>query len=117
MSPAIATIILRTFSACSCSRLRNESSSSLVRPSTIRETRPEPGLEVRDAHVGVLDGVVQERRLQGRRVQTQVGQDLGNRERMLDEVLARQALLALVVLGGEPVGARSPSGPPWRCSP
>src|SRR4029453_18059023 len=47
-------------------------------------------------------------RLQGRRVQTQVGQDLGNRKRMLDEVLARQALLALVVLGGEPVGALAP---------
>ncbi len=38
MSPAIATIILRTFSACSCSRLRNVIDSSLVSPSTIRAT-------------------------------------------------------------------------------
>src|SRR5919197_1037526 len=32
MSPAMATIILRTFSACSCSRLRNSIRSSLVSP-------------------------------------------------------------------------------------
>jgi hypothetical protein len=70
-----------------------------------RDLRPELGVELRDAHVGVLDGVVQERRLQGRGVQAEGGEDLGDRERVLDEVLARQALLPLVVLGREPVGA------------
>ena len=35
MSPAMATTIFRTFSACSCSRLLNSILSSLVNPSTI----------------------------------------------------------------------------------
>ena len=38
MSPAIATIVLRTFSAWASSPLRNSSLSSLVSPSTIRAT-------------------------------------------------------------------------------
>ena len=38
MSPAIATIIFRTFSACASSPLRNSSFSSFVRPSTMRAT-------------------------------------------------------------------------------
>jgi hypothetical protein len=47
---------------------------------------------------------VQERGLQRGRIEPQVGEDLGDRHRVLDEVLAREPLLALVVLGGEPVG-------------
>ena len=38
MSPAIATTIFRTFSACSCSRVLNSIRSSLVSPSTILAT-------------------------------------------------------------------------------
>ncbi len=73
MSPAIATIILRTFSACSCSRVRNSIRSSLVSPSTMRATSvAELLLDLVDGDVGVLDRVVQERGRERRRVQVQV---------------------------------------------
>ena len=106
MSPAIATIILRTFSACSCSRVWNWSLSSFVRPSTISATSSPNSSSIRSrVTVGVLDRVVQQRGLERRRVQPQVGQDLRDRQRMLDEVLAREPLLPLVRLLGDPVGA------------
>ena len=65
----------------------------------------EPVLQLLDRHGRVLDGVVQERGLQGGRVEPEVGEDPGDRERVFDERLARQPLLALVVFLREPVGA------------
>ena len=52
----------------------------------------------------VLHGVVQQRRLERRRVQAQVGEDLRHRQRMFDERLPREAHLALVGLLGDPIG-------------
>ena len=70
MSPAIATIILRTFSACASSPLRN---SQLVQ---LRQAVDDPGdlvaellLDVPEADIRVLDRVVQERRGEGRGVE------------------------------------------------
>jgi hypothetical protein len=50
---------------------------------------------------GVLDRVVQERGAQRRRVQAHAGADLGDADRMDDEVLAGDAALVGVVLAGE----------------
>ena len=52
----------------------------------------------------VLDDVVQDRRDDRRRIQVQVGEDVGDRDRMGDVRLAAQALLAFVGLGAELVG-------------
>ncbi len=61
------------------------------------------------AHLGercrrVLDGVVQQRRAQRLRVQAHAGADLRDADRVMDEVLARQATLVGVVLTGEDEG-------------
>ena len=50
---------------------------------------------------GVLDGVVQQRGAQRRRVQAHAGADLRDADRVDDEVLARLAALVGVVLAGE----------------
>ena len=54
-----------------------------------------------DRDLGVLDDVVHERGRDRLVVEPQLGADLGGAERVVDEVLARAALLALVRLGGE----------------
>jgi hypothetical protein len=56
----------------------------------------------------VLDDVVQDRRHQRVGIQLQVGEDVGDRDRMGDVGLARDALLALVALGAEVVGLADP---------
>jgi hypothetical protein len=85
--------------------LRNSSASSFVRPSTDpRYIGAELRLELVDGDVRVLDRVVQERGDQRRGIQTEVREDLRDRERVVDEVLARDPLLALVAELGEAVG-------------
>jgi hypothetical protein len=66
---------------------------------------PEPLLELLQGHVRVLDRVVEQRRLEGGGVEPEVRHHLGDRQGVLDEVLAGQARLALVVELGEPVRA------------
>ena len=106
MSPAIATIILRTFSAWASSPLRNSSLSSFVSPSTMRATSlPNSSLDVAEADGGVLDGVVQEGGGEGRGVEPEVGEDPRHGDGMLDVGLARETMLALVRVLGEAVGA------------
>ena len=51
--------------------------------------------------VGVLDDVVEERGRDRRLVHAELGEDLGDAERVVDELLARPALLAVVRLGRE----------------
>ena len=97
MSPAIATIILRTFSAWASSRVREGSFSSFVSPSTMCATSsPKSALDALERDRRVLHRVVQERRLQRGGVQPELRQDHRDRERVLDERLAGQAHLALV---------------------
>ncbi len=55
---------------------------------------PEILLDGRKAVLGVLGCVVQQRRLDGRRVEPELGQDLGGRDRMDDIWLAGRSLLA-----------------------
>ena len=63
-------------------------------------------LDVVDGRRRVLDRVVQQRRLERRRVESQVGEDARHRDRMRDEVLARTPSLPLVRGLGEREGAR-----------
>ena len=80
MSSAIARNILRMFSACCCSWLWVLNLESLVTPSTRWATSaPEPLLDVGEAVLGVLGHVVQQRGLDGDRVDAELGQDLGRR--------------------------------------
>ena len=65
------------------------------------DLRPELFLDRLLGQRGVLDGVVEEGRGQGRGVQLEVGQDRGDLERVVDVVLAGQPALAVV-------GRRSP---------
>ena len=61
--------------------------------------------ELGDGHAGVLDHVVQKRGGHRLLVQPKLGADLRDAERMVDELLARAALLTVVRLGGELEGA------------
>jgi hypothetical protein len=61
---------------------------------------------VLDVGAGVLDHVVQQRGRDRLLVEVELGADLGGAPRMVDEVLARAALLALVRGRGEAEGAR-----------
>ena len=54
-----------------------------------------------DLDVGVLDDVVEQRGRDRRLVEVQLGADLGHAERVVDEVLAGAALLAVVVLAAK----------------
>ena len=56
----------------------------------------------------VFDDVVQNRRDQGVGIQAQVGEDVGDRDRMRDVRLARDALLAVMLFGPEFVGFAHP---------
>jgi hypothetical protein len=71
----------------------------------MRDLVAELGAQVVDRDAGVLGGVVQERRSDGRLVEVQLGDDLGGADRVVDEILAGAALLPLVRLLGEEEGA------------
>ena len=102
MSSAIARNIFRMFSACCCSWVWVLNFDSLVTPSTSRATSgPKPLLDVGQAVLGVLRDVVEERRLDGDRVDAEVGEDLGRGDRVGDVRLARRAVLPGVGLDGQ----------------
>ena len=62
----------------------------LVRPSTIaRSPSPNSALDVLERDVGVLDDVVQQAAGDGRRIELQVGEDVGHFDRVRDVRLAR----------------------------
>ena len=67
---------------------------------------PEAFLDVAERVLGVLGDVVQEGGRDRDRVQAQLGQDLGHRQRVGDVGLAADAVLALVRLHGEGEGGR-----------
>ena len=66
----------------------------------------ELGLELVEVGLGVLDDVVQERRRERLLVQVELGADLRDRPRMVDERLAGAPRLTLVRGGGEAERAR-----------
>ena len=97
-SATMASSILRTFSACRSSRLANWILSILVTPSTMCATwSPKLLVDLLAGGRRVLDGVVQQRGGDGRRVQLHLHQHLGHLERVHDVGLAAQARLPLVV--------------------
>ena len=99
---AIASSILRKLSACASSRLLNFSWSILLTPSTSSATSSPNALcdlGLRDRRV--FDDVVQDRRVDRVGVEMQVGEDLGDGDRMGDVGIAGAALLALVRGGAE----------------
>jgi hypothetical protein len=67
----------------------------------LRNLRPEALLDVAQRELGVLRDVVQERRLDRDRIDAQLSDDLGRRDRVGDIFLAGRAALALVRLDGE----------------
>ena len=90
-SSAMATSILRMFSAWCASALLTWILPSLVTPSTSFATwSPNSAAHLLASHLGVLDRVVQERGHERLRVEPQVGEDAGHGEGMLDVRLARQ---------------------------
>ena len=102
MSSAIASSILRMFSACCCSWLWVLNFDSFVTPSTRWATSaPEPLLEVLEAVLGVLGDVVEERGLDRDRVDAELGDDLGRGDRVGDVRLAGRPPLAGVGLDRE----------------
>ena len=99
-------------------RLELEYFSSFVSPSTIRRHLVAELVARCRRRVTSVSSTVScsSAAIEGRRVQAQVGEDLGHGERMLDEVLSRLALLALVrVLGERDTPAAAPSGRPSGC--
>jgi hypothetical protein len=76
------------------------------------ETVHDPGdlvaelaLDVSETDFRVLDGVVEQGRREGRGVQAEIGEDPRHGDGMFDVGLARQAVLPLVRVLGEAVGA------------
>ena len=105
-SSAIASRSLRRFSACLASRETRSSFFSLVRPSTSWPMSwPNSWSISARVAVGVLDGVVQQRRRDRGVVELEVGQDRGDLERMGEIRIAGGALLLAVRLHGVDVGA------------
>ena len=105
MSSAIARNILRMFSACCCSWLWVENSAELGDAvDELGDLGAEALLDVGQAVLGVLRDVVQERRLDRDRVDAELGEDLGRRDRVRDVRLAGRPALALVRLDGEVEG-------------
>ena len=93
------------FSACCCSWLWVLNLDSLVTPSTSWATSaPEALLDVGQAVLGVLGDVVEERGLDGDRVDAELGEDLGRGDRVGDVRLAGRPALARVGLDGEVEG-------------
>ena len=104
-SSAIATIILRMFSACCCWSERSEIRPSLVTPSTsLRHLRAELRLHLLGGERGVLDRVVEQGRRDRGGVELEVGEDRRHLHRVVHVVLARQAALARVRAGRALVG-------------
>ena len=78
MSSAIARNILRMFSACCCSWVWVLNLDSFVTPSTSLATSgPKRSSTSVEAVLRVLGHVVEERGLDGDRVDAEVGEDLG----------------------------------------
>ena len=102
-SRAIASSILRKFSACA-SAAWNSILSSFDTPSTSSATGLPKRSSVFLGDVLVLDHVVQQRGHERLGVELPVGADLGDRERMRDVRLARLADLAEVRRVGEAEG-------------
>ena len=104
MSFDIATIILRTVSACAASPYFDlvELGDAVDEH---RDLVAEVGAELVERVVGVLDRVVQQRGGHRRRADAEVGEDLRDRERVRDVRLAALALLALVGALGDRVRA------------
>ena len=105
-SLAIATSILRIVAACCASRESNSSRSSLVTPSTIAATSsPNSRHEVGERDRRVLDRVVQQRAGERDVVETEVGEDHRDAERMRDVRVARAPDLVAVRVARDLVGA------------
>ena len=99
MSLLIATTILRMVSALAASPYLTL--SSLVSPfHEQRDLLAEVGGQLRQRVRRVLDGVVKEGGAQGRRGHTQLGQDVGDGQRMGDVGVA--AVSGLTAMGGAP---------------
>ena len=97
MSRAIATTILRKFSAWRSSFEVKLIFESLVTPSTSSATStPNSLLDVVGRRERVLDDVVQEAGADARGVEPQVGDDAGDADRVHDVRLARLARLPRV---------------------
>ncbi len=104
MSSAMARNILRMFSACCSSWDRALNLDSLVTPSTRCATSDPKRSSTSEMEYSVSSGhVVEQGGLDGERVEPQLGQDLGDGQRMGDVRLARRAALRAVRLTREPV--------------
>ena len=80
MSSAIARNIFRMFSACCCSWLWVLNLRQLGDAvDEVRDLGAEALLDVGEAVLGVLGDVVEQRRLDGDRVDAELGEDLGRR--------------------------------------
>ncbi len=105
-SSAMATSILRMFSAWCSSAVRTWILPSLVTPSTSLATwSPNFLADVVPRDVGVLDGVVEDGGGERVDVQAQIREDAGHSQRVLDVGLACQPELAVVGFLGHVVGA------------
>ena len=104
-SRAIASSILRKFSACACCSDANASLSSLDTPSTSRATAlPKRASISLAGGRRVFHHVVQQRGDQGLRVEMPAGQDAGDGKRVGDVGFAALAELAFVGAAAEFVG-------------
>ena len=89
MSSAIARNILRMFSACCSSWLSGPELGELRDAvDEVGHVGAEALLDVGERVLGVLGDVVEQRRLHRDRVEPELGQDAGDRERMGDVRLA-----------------------------
>src|SRR6266567_53147 len=95
-SSAIATIILRMFSACCCWSVRMEMAQLGHTLDQSGDLGPELGLDLVGGERGVLHGIVEQGGGERLRVQLQVGEDRRYLKRVVDVVLARQPPLAPV---------------------
>ena len=106
-SLAVETMSLRIDSACWASFESKCIRSSLVTPLTMMATlETELALDIVDGHLGVFDGVVQQGGRERNLVKSELGDDLGDRERMVDVRLAARASLRSVSRRGD---ARRPA--------
>ena len=93
------------FSACCCSWLCVADLRQLRHAvDELGDLRAEPFLDVGQAVLGVLGDVVQQRGLDGDRIDAELGEDLGRGDRVRDVRLARGAPLPVVGLDGEVEG-------------
>ena len=105
-SSAIASSSLRRFSACLASRETSSSRFSLVRPSTSAPISwPEHVVDLGAGGLGVLDGVVQQRRDDGGIVELETGQDGRDLKRMGEIGIARRPCLFAMRFHGIDIGS------------